>query len=131
MGRGCERAVAVRERATGWWKSGRSQIGPRPDRGQRTPTRCGTRGCLSVRHRRGWRGSRATPRGWLRRLYGARGTARWSRPRVASTAAAAPLWLVHVYPLSGRCHSVSATRDGRRPCDRHGAAQHGPGPEVE
>lgn len=57
-GRGCEGAIATRERATGWWKSGRSQIGPRPDRGQRTPTRRGTRGCPSVRHRRGWRGSR-------------------------------------------------------------------------
>lgn len=57
-GRGCEGAIATRERETGWWKSGRSQIGPRPDRGQRTPTRRGTRGCPSVRHRRGWRGSR-------------------------------------------------------------------------
>jgi len=47
---------AMRERATGWWKSGRSQTRPRPDRGQRTPTRCGTRGCPSVRHRCGSRG---------------------------------------------------------------------------
>lgn len=57
-------------RVTGWWKSGWSQIEPRPDRGQRTPTRRGSRGCLSVRHRRGWRGS--GPRGWLCRLCATR-----------------------------------------------------------
>lgn len=74
-------------RATGWWKSGWSQKEPRPDRGQRTPTRRGSRGCLSVRHRRGWRGSGL--RGWLCRLCATRTGKGRKEARPRGTAASA------------------------------------------